>query len=66
MCKDLRRIKLRRDFYLDMISRCDSESKKVSILIDKVLELENSNYVLQELLVEQSVKFKTLCASVPF
>ena len=57
----------RRRNLLDSLSRCDSPATRESLLIDRILELEDSLLELQETYSELLKSFKKFsCVQTPF
>lgn len=56
---------VRKGRYISMISKCDKDSKKISLLIDRIIELEDSLNELQQNYFELLTRSR-LCALPPF
>lgn len=57
----------RRRKILDSLERCDSPASRESLLLDRILELEDSLLELQETYAELTLSFKKFsCVQVPF
>lgn len=58
---------LRRQAIIDALNRCDSPHARELLLLDKVIELQDTLFELQQMYAELSLSFKRLqCVQVPF
>lgn len=58
---------IRRRKILESLDKCDSPATRESLLLDRIIELEDSLLELQETYAETLLSFKKLsCVQVPF
>lgn len=57
---------LRRNKIFQALDKCDSQEQRIELLVNKVLDLQNSLCELQDAYTEMLISYRNLCVQTPF